>query len=108
MTFPGYWNDLPRHQVRGQGSLTPKRRVERGLASPQQCFTCPFTPRPARPRCCVFDNSCLGCSELRTQIERAAITPAQLLFGSIAHCLNVTHSDLHPVFTWYLARYHVL
>jgi hypothetical protein len=27
MTFPGYWDDLPRHQGRCQGSPTAKRRA---------------------------------------------------------------------------------
>ncbi len=41
MTFPGYWNDLPRHQARCQGSLTAKRRAERGLDSvPASAILC--------------------------------------------------------------------
>jgi hypothetical protein len=77
-------------------------------------FYDPSAPTPGlddalkRARCGVFDDPRLDCCELRTQIERAAITPAQLLFGSIPHCLNVIHSYLHPVFTRYLARYRVL
>src|ERR1700761_1311254 len=86
-------------------NIETKRVRTTALSRLQQCFACPFAGRPACPRCGVFDDPCLDCSELRTQIERATVTPAQLLFGSISHRLNLTHRDLQRVFSWYLGRY---
>jgi hypothetical protein len=99
LTFPGYWDDLPRYKGRCQGSLTPRRHAQRGLDSP-------------RPRLCSAIRGTLFLSSLPSPPRQDVLGSGHLrfldllehgsdfLFGpcfAIQRCTEGIHQDhLHP------------